>query len=52
MLVSGFTSDAFRSLELKVADARSNGGGVLCALMIDEMAVRKKLEWDGEKMFG
>ena len=41
---AGFSSDAFRSLELKVADARSNGGDVLCALMIDEMAIRKKLE--------
>ena len=37
---------------MKVKDATKKGDDVLCGLMIDEMAIRKHLEWDGHKYVG
>jgi hypothetical protein len=45
----GFTQEAFDALSMKVKDATKRGDDVLCGLMIDEMAIRKHLEWDGHK---
>ena len=46
---AGFRREAFGPLGKKVSDARSSGDEVLCALMINEMAIRKHVDWDGEK---
>ena len=48
----GFTQEAFHVLSMKVKDATKRGDDVLCGLMIDEMAIRKHLEWDGHKYVG
>ncbi|GFO13470.1 THAP domain-containing protein 9 [Plakobranchus ocellatus] len=40
------------SLENKVKEARKQGNEVLCSLMLDEMAIMKKTEFDGKKTFG
>ena len=37
---------------MKVKDATKRGDDLLCGLMIDEMAIRKYLEWDGHKYVG
>ena len=47
---AGFRREAFGPLGKKVSDARSSGDEVLCALMIDKMAIRKHVDWDGKKM--
>lgn len=47
-----FTKDAFLSLEKKAESAKKEGLEVLCALMMDEMSIKKSVEWTGEKMVG
>ncbi|GFN81903.1 THAP domain-containing protein 9 [Plakobranchus ocellatus] len=41
-----------QSLENKVKEARKQGNEVLCSLMLDEMAIMKKIQFDGKKTFG
>ena len=48
---AGFCKEAFRSLERKVAATRE-GEQVMVALMLDEMAIKKHVQWDGKKMVG
>lgn len=48
----GFTGDALRALEAHSSVAASKGNLVACALMMDEIAIRQKLEWDGSKYHG
>ena len=46
----GFTSEAFDALRARTAvhsDKR-----LVCALMIDEVAIRQQVEWDGSKFVG
>ena len=45
----GFTEPAFKALELK---ANGTEEKVVCSLMIDEMAIRKDVSWDGKKFRG
>lgn len=45
----GFTTEAFVALKQK---AESSSKRLLCSLIIDEMAIRKKIEWDGQKYHG
>jgi len=37
---------------VKVAEAEADGKQVICSLMMDEMAIRKKVEWSGQKYHG
>ncbi|GFO08453.1 tigger transposable element-derived protein [Plakobranchus ocellatus] len=48
----GFNASVMQSLESKVKEARKQGNEVLCSLMLDEMAIMKKIEFDGKKTFG
>ena len=48
----GFTKDAMAALKAKVLAAKSDGQEVVCALMLDEMAIRKHVEWDGKRFRG
>lgn len=45
----GFSSEAFDAIK---RHAESNGGELLCALVIDEMAIRRQVEWDGQSYVG
>ena len=45
----GFTEPAFKALEVKVKGIEEK---VICSLMIDEMAIRKDVSWDGNKFRG
>ena len=49
---AGFNEEALLSLERKVNEAKFNGKEVLCSLMIDEMSIKKHLEFDGNKTVG
>ena len=44
----GFTEPAFKALEVKAKGTKE----VMCSLMIDEMAIRKDVSWDGKKFRG
>ena len=48
----GFTAEVFASLEMKAKEAKDKGDQILCSLMMDEMALRKDIEWDGQKNVG
>lgn len=45
----GFTSEALNMLTLKVKFANKP---VICSLMLDEMAIRQKLDFDGQNYYG
>ncbi|CAB3989247.1 Hypothetical predicted protein [Paramuricea clavata] len=45
----GFTKDALTALKAKVIAAKRDNHEVVCALMLDEMAIRKHVEWDGKQ---
>ena len=48
----GFTKGAMAALKAKVLAAKRDGQKVVCALMLDEMAIRKHVEWDGKRFRG
>ena len=48
----GFTTDAMNALKAKVLAAKRDGQEVVCAVMLDEMAIRKHVEWDGKRYHG
>ena len=45
----GFTKEALTALKAKVLAGKRDGQDVLCALMLDEMSIRKHVQWDGKK---
>jgi hypothetical protein len=45
----GFTEPAFQALSQRL---KSSGKKVICSLMIDEMAIKKHVSWDGKKFRG
>lgn len=45
----GFTNESFKNLALKV---KFSTVPVVCALMLDEMAIRQHLEFDGKTYYG
>lgn len=47
----GFTKPAFEALKLKAEEA-GNDGKVICSLILDEMAIKKHISWDGKKYHG
>ena len=48
----GFTEDALTALKAKVLAAKRDNQEVVCALMLDEMSIRKHVEWDGKQFRG
>ncbi|CAB4041035.1 THAP domain-containing 9, partial, partial [Paramuricea clavata] len=48
----GFTKNALAALKVKVLAAKENRQEVVCALMLDEMSIRKHVEWDGKQFRG
>lgn len=45
----GFTQESLQAIKLKVANTKYK---LLCNLVIDEMAIKKRVEWDGQQMHG
>lgn len=48
----GFTEEAFTALQAQVQDEKNKQKNVFCSLMIDEMAIRKHVQWSGKKFTG
>ncbi|XP_072402683.1 uncharacterized protein [Diabrotica undecimpunctata] len=47
-----FQKEAVNVLKHKVVELRNKGKSCICALMVDEMSIHQKIEWDGEKFLG
>lgn len=45
----GFTSESFEAIKHKIASTEHK---VMCNLVLDEMAIRHRIEWDGKQMHG
>ncbi len=43
----GFTSESFETLKNKVLEEKEAGREVIVDLMVDEVSIRKKVEWTG-----
>ncbi|KAL3222180.1 hypothetical protein MRX96_028916 [Rhipicephalus microplus] len=48
----GFTVEAINAIRVKANEAKKNQKELLCSLVVDEMAIRKHVEWDGRKFRG
>lgn len=48
----GFTKVAFDSLQARAQDRKEKGQETVCALMVDEMAIRRHVEYAGGKFQG
>ncbi|GBM08818.1 DNA transposase THAP9, partial [Araneus ventricosus] len=48
----GFTHEAFITLKQKSTEAMSAGKKIICCLIVDEISIRKHIEWDGDKFSG
>ena len=48
----GFTKATFSALAAKVCASRRSGGNVICSLMLDEMSIKKHVEWNGKEFNG
>lgn len=48
----GFTQEAFEALKCRVMEAKNRNEVVHCGLMIDEMSIRKHIEFDGQRYYG
>ena len=43
---------ALTALKVKVLAAKRDNQEIVCALMLDEMSIRKHVEWDGKRFRG
>lgn len=48
----GFTAEAFKVLGVTVAENHKNNKKTYGCLMVDEIAIRRHLHWDGTRMYG
>lgn len=48
----GFISAAFHALKCQAEQYEKVGRELICSLMLDEMSVRKQIEFDGHEMWG
>jgi len=48
----GFTTEAFEALKCRVKELKTISREPLCSLMMDEMSIRKQIEFDGKSYFG
>ncbi|CAH1993868.1 unnamed protein product [Acanthoscelides obtectus] len=48
----GFTQEALQALKIKHEYALSQGKAVYCNLVLDEMSIRRQVEWTGSKFSG
>ena len=48
----GFSNDSFTALEYKIKFLKSQGKFAPCALLMDEMAIKQQIEWQGDNASG
>lgn len=48
----GFSNETMNALRVKAAEREKSGRPIMCSLVLDEMAVRQHVEWDGKRYHG
>lgn len=48
----GFSKESLKVLKIKAKEYRDKNQTLVCALMMDEMAIRKHVEWNGKRFVG
>lgn len=48
----GYTQESLRALKLKAKECKDTGKPLVCSLIMDEMAIKKHVEWNGKKQVG
>ena len=48
----GFTKHALTALKAKIIAAKRDNQEVVCAIMLNEIVIRKHVEWDGKQFRG
>lgn len=48
----GYTQDSLRAIEIKVKECRKEHKPLVCALIMDEMAIKKHIQWNGKRQVG
>ena len=48
----GFSEEVFLALSAKVKKEAEDNSKVVCSLLMDEMSIKKHLEWDGQRFRG
>ncbi|CAL1294995.1 unnamed protein product, partial [Larinioides sclopetarius] len=48
----GFTDAALSALKMKVSEATKLNKTVICALIVDEMSIKKHIDWNKDKFIG
>lgn len=48
----GFTIESLEALKIKVKEAEKKNCKIICNIVIDEVAIRQQVEWDGKKYYG
>lgn len=48
----GFSNLCFETLRIKVQEAKDRGHRVICSLLLDEMSIKKQIDYDGRRFWG
>lgn len=48
----GFTEEALAAIKIKVVEANTKNYKIICSLVMDEMAIRQQVQFDGNKYYG
>ncbi|KAK9702245.1 Transposase protein [Popillia japonica] len=48
----GFSTLCFEILSIKVQEGDDNGKKVVCCLLLDEMSIKKQIDYDGQRFWG
>jgi DNA transposase THAP9 len=51
-VTEGFTEESFKTLNTKSVEYKAKGKPLYCSLMLDEMHIKKQIEWDGKYCHG
>lgn len=48
----GYTEEALRAIEIKVKECHNQNKSLVCSLIMDEMAIKTHIQWNGKKQVG
>lgn len=48
----GYTQEAIRALEIKVQAMKKENKSLICSLIMDEMSIRRHIQWNGKRQVG
>lgn len=48
----GYTAESLKAIKLKVAELREKNQELICGLIMDEIAIKKHIHWNGKRYLG